>query len=250
MKVTQDPLFPEFIQAYRQNILIKYSPERLQNYPESKILKENQIQTMIGYFLELLYPEYQERLKLDEAFQSLKSFVTNPAKVFGLLGSIGISIWKMGKFLPQAFRAGIAALSSYITAHDMEARLLEEAKKVKKMGKDIFQEETFCQMLATIPKEEADRFRKDTVSLFQTLSNEELVERIIQIMELIIQKMKEKPKLYNKEDRQAIELGLSILIKGKKILENLTDEEKKAMISGINRVEEEYFTFALSKKSN
>lgn len=240
-----DPDFSKLISAYRKNIRDKYAIERIKLYPQFSHIREDAIARMVTYFLELLYPEISERIELDNAFASLKSFVHNPSKVFGLLGSLGLSLWKIGKYLPQAFQSGIAALSSYLTAHEFEHRLLAGAKIQLQQGKDILLEENFKKLLALIPISEAEKFRKDTVSLFRTLSNDELVDRIILIMDSIIQKMRDKPKLYSAQDIKGIELGLSILKKGKHILESLSDSEKVLVIDAINLIEKDYFESCL-----
>lgn len=240
-----DPDFPKLISAYRKNIRDKYSLDRIKAYPQFAEIREDAIERMVSYFLELLYPELKERIELDNAFASLKGFVQNPSKVFGLIGSLGLSLWRIGKYLSKAFQSGIAALSSYLTAHEFENRLLVGAKEKILNGKDILLEENFKELLAIIPIAEAEKFRKDTVSLFRTLSNDELVDRIILILDSIIQKMKEKPSLYSSQDIKGIELGLSILTKGKKILLNLSKTEKVLVIDAINQIEKDYYESCL-----
>lgn len=242
----EDPFFPEFIQAYRNNILVKYGEMNLNRYPEFQTLSREKIQTMTRYFLELLYPEWEERQKLDAAFLSLKGFVSKPSKVFGLIGSLGISLWKIGRFLPEAFRAGMAALSSYTTAHDMESELLRAAKESQIKGQNINEEQNFRVLLTVIPRDEADKFRKDTVSLFRTLTHNELVDRIILIMGSIIEKMKSNTKLYSREDIDGISLGLSILCQGREILSTLSEEEKSLMLCAIDRIEKDYYEESFS----
>lgn len=244
-KITQDPDFPEFIRAYRENIRFKYGDDNLKNYPEFGSIDPEKIRLMTGYFLELIYPEWEERVRLDSAFDSLKGFVNTPSKVFGLLGSLGVSLWKIGRFLPESFRAGMAALSSYLTAHSMEERMLEEAKNFIALGESIREERNFKKLLKVIPRQEADEFRKDTVSLFKTLSNNELVDRIIMIMEGIMDKMKNKTSLYSPQDVEGIGLGLSILKRGRDILQTLSESEKALIHSAIDRIEKDYYESAI-----
>lgn len=244
MKITEDPDFPKLIDAYRNNILTKYGKENLENYPEFQALSEEKIEIMTQYFMKLLYPEWEERQRLDSAFGSLKGFVQKPSKVFGLIGSLGLSLWKIGKYLPEAFRAGLAALSSYLAAHEMEAELLREAKPYILRGENLKDEKIFRKLLPVIPKDQAEKFRKDIVSLFKTLTNEILVDRIVMIMANLVEKMKSKQDLYTTEDIEGISLGLSILQQGKSILEKLNDEEKNLMLSAIDRIEKDYYESA------
>jgi Trp operon repressor len=240
-----DPDFPELINAYRKNIRLKYDLKRIEKYPQFSHLRKDRIELMVSYFLELLYPPIQERIELDSAFASLKGFVHNPSKVFGLIGSLGISLWRIGRYLPQAFSSGLAALSSYLTAHNFEKILLDGAKKMWAQGLDIKEEENFMKLLSLIPKSQADQFREDIVSLFRTLSNEELVDRIILIMESIIQKMIQKKKIYTEEDILGIQLGLGILKKGRLILDSLSKDEKELFVKAIDQIEKDYFESCL-----
>ncbi|WCL50843.1 hypothetical protein [Leptospira sp. GIMC2001] len=243
--ITSDPDFPLLIGAYRNNILTKYNFEHIQKYPKFNAIRQEKVETLVRFFLELLYPELNERLRLDKAFDSLKGFVHSPAKVFGLIGSLGISLWKIGRYLPQAFRAGIAALSSYLTVHEFEKILLEGAKEFIAKNEDLYLENNFKKLLSRIPKADADEFRKDTVSLFRTLSNDELVGRIILIMENILAKMTSRSDLYTESEKDGIALGLSILVQGRDILGSLESHEKELMLDAIETIEREYFESCL-----
>jgi hypothetical protein len=239
--LVDDPLFPAFIAAYRKNIRDKYNWTFLSRDATVRTIGEEKVEQMLAYFLELLYPELEERKRLDQAFQSLSGFIHQPAKVWGLLGSIGLSLWKIGKYLPQAFRAGMAALSAYVTAHSFEGILIEGIREHKFTESELLQESNFKKLLARIPKSEADEFRKDTVSLFATLSQDELVDRILEILASILGKMKEKTNLYTPQDREGIQLGRDILLKGRAILKGLSLNERNVMLQTIERVEREYF---------
>ncbi|MCB1190747.1 MAG: hypothetical protein H7A23_11360 [Leptospiraceae bacterium] len=240
-KIIYDPDFAVVIKAYRQSLIQRYSRENISKYKEFSRIKQETIDKLTTYFLELLYPEYEVRLKLDNAFDSLAGFVNSPSKFLGLLGNIGYAIFKFGRHLTSAIRAGMAALSSYLVAHKFERDLLINGKEMIRQGIDITQETNFELLVSKIPKEEADKFRKDIVKLFSTLSNTELLEKIIEIMDHIIIKMKKKPNVYTPSEVEGIKMGMDIINQGKEVFYELSHEEVVIIIQGIDIIEKDYF---------
>ncbi|HNC01189.1 MAG TPA: hypothetical protein PLS71_23295, partial [Leptospiraceae bacterium] len=182
--------FGLLILAYRKSLIKRYSRENLKRFKEFEGIDQSTVDKLTYYFLELLYPELEERLKLDQAFDSLASFVHNPDKMFGLLGSVGTILYKFGKQFFSATKAGISALRSYVTAHKFESILYENAKKMIQEGKDIEEDTNFNKLIASIPRKEADDFRHQIVNLFSTLSRKELLQKILEVMDYVIDKMK------------------------------------------------------------
>lgn len=237
--------FGLLIIAYRKSLLKRYSRENLKRFKEFDSIDQATVDKLTYYFLELLYPELEERIKLDQAFASLASFVHNPDKMFGLLGSVGTILYKFGKQFFSATKAGISALRSYVTAHKFEAILYEHAKEMIKEGKNIEGEENFNRLIASIPKKDADDFRHQIVNLFSTLSRKELLEKILEVMEYVIEKMKSKPDTYSQEDVDGISLGKEIIIHGKEIFTDLTKDQIALILIGIDTIEKDFYYNAL-----
>ncbi|TGM25896.1 hypothetical protein EHQ82_04970, partial [Leptospira selangorensis] len=77
----EEPEFPKLISAYREAIQRRYSKTNLSKYPRFSPIPEERVDLLVRYFLELLYPEYEGRKKLDGAFTSLAGFIHSPPKV-------------------------------------------------------------------------------------------------------------------------------------------------------------------------
>lgn len=237
--------FALLIDAYRKSIYRRYSTDNIQRFPELQGIDQKTVDKLTYYFLELLYPEHSERLKLDEAFLALSRFIHSPEKLFGLVGSIGTILFKFGKLFFAAAKAGVSALRSYLTAHKFEHTMYEEAKLFLQRGQDINDPTIFDSLIAKIPKREADAFREQVVSLFTSLTKQELLEKIVEVMEYVIHKMQSKPDLYGKDDISGIELGKSIIIQGKKIFEELSDKEIKLVLKGVDTIEKDFYDRAV-----
>ncbi|TGL77667.1 hypothetical protein [Leptospira yasudae] len=243
----QDPDFPILISAYRSSLIRRYSASNLERYPELRAIPRSVVDTLLKYFLELLYPEYEGRVLLDGAFHSLSGFVHSPSKVFGLIGSLGAAALSFGRHIGAAFKTGFAALHSYLTARHFEALMFEFTKEELRAGNDPENEIVFERIISRVPKKEADQFREDVVKLFETLSNRELLAKIVSMMKAIVSKMESKPKTYTSEDVAGIRLGLAILQKGEELFRGLSDTEMKLILNAIDRVEKDFFEDALKR---
>jgi hypothetical protein len=213
----------------------------LNQYPSSKTISTEKIEELIEYFLVLLYPPIEERRRLDLAFQSLSGFVHSPSKLWGILGSIGSAIWSLGRDLGGAFRAGMAALQSYVNAHKLEHELYLHAIPIWNSGHSIKNIDDLEYLMKNISPETADEFREEIVLLFKCLGDRNLLLKIISIMEKILKTMKQKPSLYHKPDIDGIEIGLNILNRGFVMFEKLSKEEIQNIILTIDSVERDYF---------
>ncbi|MEI7012548.1 hypothetical protein [Leptospira licerasiae] len=246
----EEPEFPKLISAYREALKRRYSKNNLSQYPKFSSIPEEKVELLVRYFLELLYPEYEGRKKLDGAFESLAGFVHSPPKVLGLLGQLSLAVFKLGRHLRSAFQAGFAALHSYITAHRFEEIMFSKAKELLNEGKDLQSKSNFNQVLASVSKKDADQFREDILKLFATLSDRELLSKIKQLMDAVVKTMKSKPKTYTQEEVEGIMLGAGILTKGEELFSGMTREEMDLILEAIDQVEKDSFEEAIASVSS
>jgi hypothetical protein len=245
-KILDEKEFPILIVAYRKSLVRRYSVENLKKFKDFDSIPRERIEKLISYFLEQLYPEIEKRIELDKAFTSLGNFIQSPEKLFGLIGSVGTIIFKFGKQFFSAAKAGVSALKSYLKANQFEEFLFHEAKFFLEQGKDLNEEINFRALVSKVNKNEAEEFRKQILSLFETLSNQKLLKKVEDVMLYVIQKMKEKPKTYAETDIRGIELGLSIIESGKSIFAELNEDSVKLILKGIDIVEKDFFENSLN----
>ncbi|MCB1143508.1 MAG: hypothetical protein H7A24_11530 [Leptospiraceae bacterium] len=243
----EDEQFSLIIEAYRKSLILRYSEEKIENFPDLNALDRGTIDKLIHYFLELLYPPYEERKHLDNAFQSLNNFVHSPTKLFGVIGNLPYAIMRFGKMLIQALQAGISALRSYLAAHKFERVLYIKAKPLIDQGLDISEEKVFNSLIAQIPKKDADEFREQVIKLFEVLSKRELLEKVQDVMQHVIEKMESKPRLYSQQEVAGIKLGYGIIEKGKELFMNLNEHEIRIILRGIDFIEKEFYESAIAE---
>ncbi len=246
-KILEEKDFPKLISAYRNSLIKRYSEENLSTYKEFDSIPRERIEKLVNYFLELLYPEIEKRIELDKAFIALGNFIHSPDKLFGLIGSVGTIIFKFGKQFFSAAKAGVSALKSYLKANQFEVTLFIEAKQMLEQGFDLNDEIVFNKLISRIEKKEANEFRKQIISLFETLSNQKLLEKVKEVMIYVIEKMKEKPNIYNQSDISGIELGIFIIDQGKIIFSELDEKTIQLILKGIDTVEKDFYQKAVNQ---
>ncbi|XDD55450.1 hypothetical protein AB3N62_06495 [Leptospira sp. WS4.C2] len=249
-KVLDHPLFQELIVMYQKSLQKRYSPENLLLYPEFSSIPRSKIDQLLHFFLEYLYPEYSKRKELDSAFDALSGFVNHPTKIWGILGNLTMSIFRFGKHFPMALKAGLAALHSYVTAHQFEEELVLELDRRENKVSLLESEFAMDSLIAKVEKKKADVFRKDIGALFKVFSDAELIRKIILIMEDILVKMESKGSLYTEEDRKGIMLGVSILKAGREIFDQMKEDEINLVLQAIDTIEEDFYQKACERDSN
>lgn len=196
------------------------------------------VETLRQYFLTNLYPEPEQRAKLDAAFSELENYVMHPAKVWDLLGNITSAIFKFGFQFPAAIKAGLISLEAYTSAKHFENTLTSAA--LQKGFKMPVSDKQFYDCLIAIPKNDLYRFISELEQLFASFTNTTLLGKTISIMEDVIAKMKAKNEMYSDNEIEAIELGLDIMRKGYDLFIHYDDDMKKEMLQLITDSEKKF----------
>ena len=226
----------QILEVYRQLINERYQYEALNNAGKlSKNIDRKIVNSIRGFFLNDVYPEADKRKKIEKSFETLSNYTKHPAKAFGLFGSVTSAIFIFGKHLPSAINAGIVTLQSFVDARHLEEKVIYAAKNNYKG--QLLSLDDMKQCIKTIPKEDLEKFINDIREMFLLLSNSELLEKTIRIIEMVIEKMRSKPNLYPKHEVEGIILGKSILVSGFNIFNSYPDKLKKEISDTIYDVE-------------
>ena len=227
------------IDKYRESIYLRYSYEHLSKHRNlSPQLTADVVETLRNYFLECLYPTADERKKVDDAFDSLRSFIAHPTKTWALLGNMALAIFKFGTQFPQAIKAGIVSLESYIDAKKFENALLKAALR-EQMSVPMTNEQ-FEKCVADIPRREIEVFTSHIISLFRSMANTSLLKKTIVIMESVLSKIKKNKLIYSQKDAEGIKLGLHILKQGYDLFKDYPESLKAEIIMTIKENEKWY----------
>lgn len=181
------------------------------------------------YFLNYLYPPAAERRALDEAFTHLENYVTQPVKVWGILGNLAGAIFRFGGMLIDALKAGLVSLETHVAAKHFEEELLKGA--LKKKYTVPLTEEQFMECVVSIERRKIERFIDDLGKLFTAMSNTKLLGKTLEILNDVVKKMESKPRIYTKQEVDGIKLGISVLSNGYELFKDYPDSVKKQVVN-------------------
>jgi len=237
-KDEKNQILENIIIGYRKIIDDRYLYKNLQGrkgFPDS--FTEQRVEKFKSYFLDNIYPPPGKREILDEAFESLDNYIKHPDKLMRVLIDSTSLIFKYGRHLPKILKAGLKALKSFRSASRFEENLVKKAiAKNQNPPYSINQIEDF---IKTLSRKEIDEFMESSLTLFDTLHDRTLVEKIKKIMGHLIEKMKKRPSVYSPAEIRGLEIGKEIIEKGDSLFAELSKEEQGKIFTFIIKMERE-----------
>ncbi len=232
-------LADHLIEKYRDLIKHRYDFESLQHKIKIPPTITREVEDEVkGYFLECIYPPSEDRHELELAFSNLDTYLSRPAKMLNLVGSMTSAIFKFGRHFPKAVKAGMTSLQSFRDAKNFELILLKAA-----ISRDLsipISTADFEQCMKDIPKYKSKKLVKDIRSLLHSMSDTELSGRTIEILNGAIDKMKGQPRLYEEFEIHGVQLGASILQRGHDLFKNLDRRTRKDVVGFIVTAENHF----------
>lgn len=237
------------VEKFREMVAKRYVYEDLKsrfNLPAT--ITPEVIDDVKEYFLGTIYPEYQERQRLENAFGNLATYIRQPKKVMGLFGNMTGALFKFGRHFFQALKAGFASLDSFVGAKKFEHGMAEIANRnsISPPMSDEEYEDCYYQM----DKAEIVQFINDVKSLFGAMVNTPLLLKTINILDDVTKTMQKHPKIYPQEDVEGIKLGRELLNKGYNLFSKYDETTKQEMVDIIYQNEMWYVDYIYNKKEN
>lgn len=244
--MSEDLVLNEIIIGYRKVIDKRYEYEILKdNYNIPNTINKKTVNELKNYFLTYVYPDVAQRKELDDAFRTLDDFIKNPEKLMNIvLGSLKL-IFTHGKHLPKIFNAGLKAMKSFRGATKFENDLVEKA--IQKKMKAPYNISKINSLIQLLPYNRIERFMKSTETFFYIIHDTDLVEKIKEIIVFLIQKMKNKSKLFSKKEIRGLELALETISKGQEMLNKLTLADQEILIDFVLQIEKDNLDIIFNK---
>lgn len=226
------------ITAYRKLIAERYQYDYLvEHYDLPKSFDKERVNRFKDYFLENIYPEPKKRNELNEAFDSLDNYIKHPEKLLRLLVESAKLIFKHGRHLPKILSAGLKAMRSFKAANRFEYQLVDQAKLSE--FEPPFSSDQMNELLKQLPKNELDAFVESSRALFETLHDRPLVEKIKDIVEYLIKRMKSQTKHFSETEVSGLILGRNIIVEGDKLFDELTQDEQYKIFEFVVNLEKD-----------
>ena len=234
--LSESKVLEGIIIVYRKLIDDRYQYQKLKgssDLPDS--ISKDQIDEIRNYFLTFIYPDLQQRLVLNDAFESLDHFIKNPGKLLQILVDSVSLVVKHGRYLPKILRSGIKALRSFREASFFEKQLVQKA--IESKIEPPYTEANIHHFIRQINRDSIDEFIESTRSLFNVLHDRKQVSKIKEIIAFLIAKMKKQPKSYSKDEIKALEIGFELIDKGDQLFERIGKENQQLLIDFIVTIE-------------
>lgn len=235
------------IEKFREMVAKRYQYEELkERFDLPPSITSEVIDDVKTYFLGAIYPEPEERQRLEKAFGNLAGYVRQPKKVWGLFGSMAGALFKFGRHFLQAFKAGLASLDSFVGAKRFEQNMAEIANKngIQPPISDEEYEDCYYQL----ERADVQQFITDVKSLFGAMVNTPLLIKTISILDNVVETMSKNPNTYPQDDIDGILLGRSLLQKGYELFSKYDETTKQLMVDIIYKNELWYVDYIYKKK--
>ena len=234
----QREILKAVIEGYRNTIAQRYQYQLIKNnYKIPETVDKETVDAIRDYFLNYVYPDFEQRTELNDAFESLDNYIKQPEKLLRILKDSFKLIFSYGRHLPKILSAGLKALKSFTAASKFEDALVEEASKSS--VNPPFDTEKINGLIAQLSRKEIDDFIEGSRSLFETLHDRALVEKIKEILSQLIRIMRGNPASYSPDEVKGLEIGLEMITKGDALFNKLSKEDQQIAIQLVIDIEKD-----------
>lgn len=234
----QEDILKAVIEGYRNTVAQRYQYQRIKdNYEIPETVDKETVDSIRNYFLNYIYPDFEKRAELNDAFESLDNYIKQPEKLLRILKDSFKLIFSHGRHLPKILSAGLKALKSFTAASKFEESLVKEA--IKSSVKPPFDTPKINGLIAQLSRKEIDDFIESSASLFETLHDRVLVEKIKEILSQLVSIMRGNPRSYLPDEVKGLEIGLEMITKGDALFNKLTKEDQQIAIQLIIDIEKD-----------
>lgn len=237
--MTKEKVLEAIIEGYRNTISQRYQYQFIKDtYGIPETINEDTVNQLKVYFLSYMYPPNEKRAALNEAFNSLDDFIKHPQKLVSLLLNAVKLLFKYGKHLPKILQAGLGALKTFRAATNFENNLVSEAiKNDIKAPYDAKKIETLIKLL---PRNEIEQFIESSKNLFEVLHDKELIKKIKEVIEHLINSMQKNSAVYSKSQIKGLQIGLEMITEGDALFNQLSEKDQKNLVNLITDIEKSY----------
>ncbi len=234
----KEKILEEIIEGYRNAISHRYQYDKIVadfDIPDS--IDEETVNKLRSFFLSHVYPEYNKRQELNEAFDSLDDYIKNPHKLIRIVLDTTRLVFKYGRHLPRIAKTGLNALKTFKVASNFEDNLVTAA--LDNNIKPPYTIEKINTLITLIPREEIDGFMESSQTLFQILHDRPLIKKITEIIQYVIKVMKENPDSYEASQVKGLEIGYNMIYEGDKLFNELNKEDQQNLVDFVLEIEKD-----------
>ncbi len=233
-------LFEAIVTSYRQAIDNRYQVEKLQRFKELSPLRESSIVAIRLFFLEYIYPPFHKREKRDSSLEAMSNIIKSPRKIWPLTRIAFRMANELGRNLGLAIKAGFHSMESYTKSTGLEKLMLIAAQKQKLNINNFRNEDILKKIIASLPKEKVFQFQKEIIAFFRSITQPELLEKMITTMYISYQVMNEHQKIYSVQEIKGLSYGIEMMKATHNLFCQMKPQEISLVIQAIELVEKDW----------
>lgn len=235
----REKILEEIISGYRNTISERYQYQNIiAKYEVPETIDEETVNQLRVYFLNYMYPEYSKRMELNDAFKSLDDYIKHPQKLLRVLFDATKLIFTYGRHLPKILSAGLGAMKTFRAATAFENNLVDAAVKSNVLAP--YDSEKIEELIKTLSHEEIEHFIEMSHSLFEILHDKLLIKKIKEVIQYLIQIMKEKQDIYSQDQIKGLEIGFEMINEGDKLFNQLSIGDQQNLVFLITKIEKDH----------
>lgn len=233
----REKILKEIIEGYRNTISQRYQYQDINNkYEIPESITEETVNAIRSYFLNYVYPKYEKRAELNEAFQDLENYTKHPEKLLRVLVDSVRLIFSHGRHLPKILSSGLKAMNTFKAASNFENKLVDAAIK-NKIGAP-YNISKINSLIKSLSRKEIQQFIDSSILLFEILHDQILFEKIKEVIQTLIDIMRKKQGTYTLNEIKGLEIGLEMLNEGNALFNQLTKEDQQKFVHFIVEIEQ------------
>ncbi len=245
--MVREKVLEGIIEGYRNSIAQRYQYQNISSkYEIPKSIDEEIVNSIRNYFLDYVYPESKKRVELNEAFKSLDNYTRHPEKLLRILVDSARLLFSHGRHLPKILKSGLKAMNTFKAATNFETKLVDAA--IQNNIEAPYGSSKINSLIRSLSRKEIQHFIDSSISLFEILHDQRLLEKIREVIQTIINIMRKKQKSYSINEIRGLEIGLEMLDEGNALFNQLTQEDQKRFVPFIVNIEQDTLDHIFSGK--
>ncbi|HNY86605.1 MAG TPA: hypothetical protein PKN23_08905 [Candidatus Hydrogenedentes bacterium] len=218
----------------------RYAPEALSRAEDFAGVPPDTVEAFRAFVLGRVYPEPEERSKLNEAFETLHQLLRSPARLRSLLSVALSAFWRLGRRLPAAAQAGRLTLETFEKVRRVEelvARTFQDADVSASTRPD---DKKLLAVLAPLPKKPFLELADALTALLRALSDESVLHAGLELTRTLESATAKNPAKWTAQEREGLRLARETLEEATALFSLLPPDRRAPLIQGIARIEEEW----------
>ncbi len=215
----------------------RYSRENLARFGEFESLPEEVLTAFRTFVLDRIYPEPENRMQLNRAFETLEALLHSPTRIQPLVRATMGSFWRLGRKIPAAIQAGRRTMQAFGHMCEVEEIMVGAALANGLPSRGAKVQDELAGLFNELPPEPFEQLVNGLVALLRSLSDRAMLDAALEIARKLERLILNSPKKWTEAEKAGVTLARETLEEGLALFTLLDPEQTETLIEGVERVE-------------